>query len=156
VMGSGKMVVRSTLGGIPVWTRDATANDSDKTFTVPANKRWRLLSIWAQIDCTATAGNRVLGATIGNGADVIFPVIYTGSITASQQGVIKSFIALTASTTPQYAPKLNQDAANVVAINALPELWLPAGHTIRVWDRGAIDAAADDMTVILHYEELDV
>jgi len=34
-------------------------------------------------------------------------------------------------------------------------LLLPEGYTIRLYDRSAIDAAADDMIIVLHYVEYD-
>jgi len=35
------------------------------------------------------------------------------------------------------------------------DIILTAGMYIRVWDSAAIDAAADDLTVVLHYVEYD-
>jgi len=37
-----------------------------------------------------------------------------------------------------------------------PDVILTAGMAIRVWDLTAVDAAADDMVVVLHYIEYDV
>lgn len=142
--------------GTPKWVRDATLNDSDKSFTVPAGKIWDMRSIDGLILATAAVGNRVLIITITDGTDVLWVSNYTGSIAASQYGFISANVAQ-GSTTTNLVPPWNNPTLNVnVAVQSpLPNHILPAGYVIRVYDRAAIDAAADDLTVVLHYVEYD-
>ena len=48
----------ASLIGIPQLQADEAANDSDKSFTVPAGRMWELTSIWVELVSTATVGNR--------------------------------------------------------------------------------------------------
>ena len=143
--------------GTPKWVRDATANDSDKSFTVPAGKVWRLLGIYAYISCTATVGNRVLAAAITDGTNAFYTSGGTAGITASQTGQL---FLMTAANATQSA-SIHRSLANVATIvnvqmnEILPDVVLSAGYVVRVWDAGVADVAADDLTVVLHYVEYD-
>ncbi len=126
---------------------DATLNDSDKTFTVPTGKQWRLQSILATLIATATVGNRQLDVLLTDGSDnVVAKYMAAAVITASQ------------TRTVIFAPAHPQDAA----FNAAGVMYrmladgfvLPAGFKVRVYDSAAIDAAADDLTVRLLVEEM--
>lgn len=143
--------------GTPTWVRDATANDSDKSFTVPTGKLWCLKAIEACLTCTATVGNRVLSAVITNGVNQIHSLWQSASITASQVGVVYGATSLgTPSTTASRKPTLaGGDSVNVAINDSLPDMVLPAGYVIRVYDSAAIDPAADDLIVVLHYVEYD-
>lgn len=121
-------------------TRDAAANDSNKTFTVPAGKRWNLLYANVELISTATAGNRqivlqILDATAGN---VMFEAV---------AGLVHSN-----NTTREYnfgsgLPRETAEVAGQVAVPIPENLILGAGMAIKVFDSAAIAAAADDMTV---------
>lgn len=141
--------------GTVKWVRDATANDSDKTFTVPAGKIWDIKSITALISCTATVGNRSLVAIFNDGASDIFAVAKTASITAGQTGVMGVWQGAASSTSTNDLPLYSGGASNVARISPIPTILLAAGYTITVKDVAAIDPAADDMTVVLHYVEYD-
>ena len=142
--------------GTPKWARDATLNDSDKSFTVPAGKIWVLKRVYAQLVCTATVGNRLLQATFTNGTDIVFMSPKTGNITASQTGVLVfGYDIYGSATAVQYAPKLDTTSPNVIAAFSTGELVLPAGYVMRVYDSAAVDAAADDLTVLYEYVEYD-
>jgi len=143
-------------GGTPKWTRDAALNDSDKSFTVPAGKVWEMRSVHGEIGCTGTVGNRSLMVQITNGTDAVDSSPKTASITATQYGVIKaSYGGAVFSTTAGFVPRLDGTApsAGTAYGNSVP-LLLP-GYVVRVYDVAAIDAAADDLTVVLHYIEYD-
>jgi len=133
--------------GTPKWTLDATANDSDKTvYTVPAGKVAYLNSCWVLFVTSATVGNRKLYFEISDGASVVF--------------VATHYISLTAGLTTRhvftpYAVNSTSVGANATAYCGTGELILPAGYTVRLYDAAAVDAAADDMTVALHYMEYD-
>lgn len=140
--------------GTPTWTRDATANDSDKAFTVPAGKIWHLKSIYAQLVCTATVGTRLFGAVITNGTDTVLSVVRIGG-TASQTVTYRAYFGAYDTTTVASNPTLVLGTPDASYRVSIPDLMLPAGYVIRIYDTAAIDAAADDMTVVLHYVEYD-
>jgi hypothetical protein len=156
-MGREKVVARTYPAGNLVWVRDATLNDSDKSFTVPANKRWNVRYIHGEITCTATVGNRSLAIIINDGTNNVLAAPKTANITASQTGVINAYSdGGIFATTAGYVPLLSAATPNVGTAASIGAMILPAGYVIRVYDFAAVDAAADDMTVVLQYEELDV
>ena len=138
--------------GTPTWVRDATLNDSDKSFSVPVGKMWKILGMQHTLTTSATVGNRTLTVIITNGTDQVWRVFQSTSLQA-------------ASTTYQYFivpgnPALTGAAGGpssvLITMGPVPdELLLPAGYVVRVYDFAAIDAAADDLTVVLHYVEYD-
>lgn len=124
---------------------DVVANDSDKTFTVPAAKQWLVKSVYAKLVSTATAGNRQLDVLFTDGSDNIVAKYVAGAVQA-------------ASLTREYvfAPHHPQETAFTggVMLRALADDFvLPAGYKIRVYDSSAIDAAADDLDVHVLVEE---
>jgi len=136
-------------GGTPKWVRDATANDSDKSFTVPAGKVWEMLFMSGDLSTTATVGNRVLVIAIAPDGTNSVRQIISGSIAASGTagcivtcGSVTSIITLALTTTTRYTVGVSR-------------MLLPAGAVIRIYDAATIDAAADDLTVVLHYIEYD-
>ena len=143
--------------GTPTWVRDATLNDSDKSFTVPAGKVWVLSQVMATLVATATAGNRVLTAMITNGTNAVHTSKPTGNIAASGSGTLCLSTTFSVSTAPHR--RISDDAVSASAVGLSDSLpypcVLPAGYVVRVWDVAAIDAAADDLTVVLHYVEYD-
>jgi hypothetical protein len=125
---------------------DATADDSDKTYVVPAGKAWLLRSVYAQLVSTATVGNRQLDILLTDGSDNALARYKAGAVQA-------------ASLTREYvfAPQHPQETGftGTTMLRALGEgLILPAGYKVRVFDSAAIAAAADDLTVRILVEEL--
>ena len=146
---------RTAPGGTPKVTYDATANDSDKTFTVPAGKTWEVISIRVQLTCTATVGTRLLTILITDGTNVIARTARI-QLTASQIGnqVWSCLMGNYSASVPTRT--LDDSAANNAQnSDSCPIQFLNAGYTIRALDSAAIDAAADDMIVIIHYIEYD-
>lgn len=140
------------------WTRDATADDSDKSFTVPTGKIWKVLTILWDIQCSATVGNRTVMVSITNGTSVVWVSPKSGNITASQKAVSGLVPGLPHKTDESYYNILDGTTAGTGAgvWAHLPfEMYLPAGYVIRVWDSAAVAAAADDMVVVIHYIEYD-
>lgn len=149
--------VRTYPGGRPVWTRDATLNDSDKSFTVPAGKVWAVYYIRGDLTTTATVGNRVLVIRISDGTNYVRGMVRTTSIAASKTGVCvyeEGGIGTTTNTTNYETPE-NGASPDVLTVHGGCAMYLPAGYVIRVYDIAAVDAAADDLTVVLHYLEYD-
>jgi len=124
---------------------DSLVDDSDKTFTVPVGREWRLQMLSTSLVSSAVVGNRQLKVEIGDGANLLWS---------------KSFGAVqAASLTRRYmgAADLPDDVAFDADGNIRMQLsgWvLPTGCTVRVYDSAAIDATHDDMTVRLLVEEM--
>ncbi len=128
--------------------RDATANDSDKTFTVPAGRLWWVHYIYVLLVTTATVGTRRI------------------EIILSQDGTNDSYVQTTtasqaASLTRHYnfLPGSLADsffANGTIGLHIPQHTLLPPAGTVRIHDTAAVDAAADDMTVVLTYDEITV
>jgi len=146
--------------GKPTWTRDVAMNDSDKTFTVPTGKIWHILGIRVEYTATATVGNRNIRIVIRNTNNDVLEVF--GKITglAASQLAMLSFKFeggyQNSGDNILHLMDLTSFASwNVSAFGDLPYLILPAAYNIRIYDVAAIDAAADDMWVVLEYIEYD-
>ena len=119
--------------------KDTAANDSDKSWTVPAGEYWKLLSLRAVLVSTAAAGNRQLCIEISDGTDVILRIIPGGTQAASLTRYYNFAIGMT---------HLTAFIDNTHITSPLPsELMLLPGYVVRVYDKTAIDAAADDLSV---------
>lgn len=139
-----------------VWYFDDTANDSDKSFTVPAGKIVMPFFVAATLACTATVGNRSLRMTISDGTNLIYKTTFQASVAASQTGTLYVEPGPYASSTTARPGPGSSDTANVTLSVTMPSpLYLKAGYIIHVWDRAAIDPAADDMTWTIGYIEYD-
>ncbi len=119
---------------------DETADDSDKTFTVPASTEWQILWIWVELVTTVAAGDRQMVIQIQDtGADVI--------------GEIRAGVVQAASLTRNYmfapavADLLGFRDTVFLMTPIPPTLILQAGDIVRVYDNAAIAAATDDMVV---------
>lgn len=125
---------------------DITLNDSNKTFTVPENKTWRLLYGNFVLATSADVGNRIMRVDI---KDNSLNVLYTTFASAVQA----------ASLTEDYSLGRFATAAEPRAgSHELPipeDLFLPAGFQISIKDEAAIAATADDLTIFLLVEEYD-
>lgn len=122
--------------------RDATVNDSSKTFVVPAGQVWIVTHINAKLVATATVGNRRLRVRATDGSD--------NELSISEAGA--TFPASQTETADFYpgAPDQTTEVADTLKV-AMPILILLPGHKLIVEDGAAIDAAADDLTVAFIY-----
>jgi len=149
-----EMQVRMVPGGTPTWVRDATTNNSDKTFTVPAGKVWSMCGLLAQITASATVGGRIMAIQITDGTNLLETMPPLGAVAATQVGAYSlqfgnGPIGTTALAVIDWAT-INAGRQHCT----FPTLLLP-GYVIHVYDHAAIDAAADDLIVVLHYIEYD-
>ena len=126
---------------------DSTANDSDKSFTVPVGKVWQLLWVRYRISTTATVGNRIMAVYITNGVNNIASGTVSAVIAASKVGVGMYGFGVGLGTT-----SMNADVSTE---GPLPLMYLPAGTVIRIYDIAAMDATGDDLEVTLNYVEYD-
>jgi hypothetical protein len=143
--------------GTPTWVRDATANDSDKSYTVPNGKYWVMKFCGAEILNTATVGNRSLCLQIFDAsADCVYSSSATAAIAASQRGSL-GVIFGDSNITPYTTARrfVSTSMPNVSLVEAAPPMVLEAGYSVRLRDIQSIDIAADDLTAILHYVEYD-
>jgi len=145
---------RTRPGGRVVWVYDATLDDSDKTFTVPVGKMWLLKEAYHEGLASAVVGVRNYAIVVSNGVNNIFRTP-TLQYSANQTG------AQLASTTfdnhSAAIPTVNLAGVAIITgqTTFLPEMLLPAGYTVRMYDFTAIDAAGDHMFCVLHYIEYD-
>jgi len=127
------------------YTYNATADDSDKTFTVPNGKTWRLDWLHVILVTTATVGNRQVEVSITDASDVMRIDFHAGATQA-------------ASLTRHYVfqPGIYRETTftdNEIQVSIPMNMILPAGWKIRVRDTTATAAAADDMTVSFQVTE---
>jgi hypothetical protein len=146
---------RTRPGGRVVHIRDVTANNSNKTFTVPVGKMWEMRLIFATLLATAVVGNRALVVDIGNGvANIWYCVRPLNAAATESVGVAYSPWKSTADNVGLLRIDTG-DALTRIQRDFLPPFILPAGYTIRIWDTTAVDPAGDDLCVVLHYIEYD-
>lgn len=128
------------------WTRDYALNDSDKSFTVPTGKIWKPLMIQIDFTASGTVGNRVIAVNIAYNGTNYEGYFAGGSVAASAHvWYVIGFQGITDDLTT---------AARTIA-QGVPEIYLPAGAIIRVYDSAAIDVNADDLGIVFHYIEYD-
>jgi len=141
--------------GVNSLYRDATLNDSDKTITVPSGKLWRLRYIHAELTTTATVGNRVLKGFLSDGTNIFYAIPPTSVVAASKDSVLETFMTATYTTTVAQVPQLDGSNPDVATRSPMPDVILSAGSTIRIYDSAAVDPAADDLLVVITYQEYD-
>lgn len=141
--GSGPGTVTEPLVADDSWRVSTqsftTTDDSDVTFTVPALTEWQILSIYVSLTSTATAGNRQMSVRFLDASDNIIGNVRAGIVQAASLTRVY-----------QFAPGVPQDAAfrdtDYLAVSMMPMLLAP-GQKVRILDKAAIAAAADDMVV---------
>lgn len=141
VDGIGRLIVAPSF--VPGLSAEEAANDSDKSFAVPASTEWIIKSIWVELITTATGGDRQMEIQVqDDSADVIMSM---------RAGIVQ---AASLTYTYLFAPNVADLTVlrDVDYLSTLiPELWLPAAYVVRVFDNNAVDAAADDMVVQIRY-----
>jgi hypothetical protein len=115
---------------------EETQNDSDKMFVVPASTEWQILSIWVELVTTADVGNRQVTIEMQDDAGDIIGSFNAGAVQAAS--LTRNYM---------FAPGLEAMAAfvGIYLSTPLPQIFLPAGFKVRVYDSAAIAVAADDM-----------
>ena len=143
VNDDGQLIVAPAwVPGIDI---DVDANDSDKPLPVTALKEWILDSVWVKLATTVTATVRQIVVEIQDGSANVIARFVAG---ATQDVSITRYYL--------FAPGIATSAAFIDTdhlTTPIPELHLPAGYVIRVYDKNAVDAAADDMEVTIRYRE---
>jgi len=128
-------------------TQDEDANDSDKTFTVPASQEWQLLWIWVEYaSFTGTAANptRQLELQMLDSGDDVIGTLHPGKTQTNGQSYNYMFAP--------GLPDLTSFRDTSYLLTPIPTtLFLAAGQKLRVWDNNAADAGNDDMNVQIQY-----
>jgi len=135
-------VFNSNDAGVFRVLKEHSLNDSDKSFIVPSGFFWEIDSIHIDFTATATSGSRQIAIEISDeDGDVVYRII--------------SNLANTASIQTDYIFQSNLNVFSVLSTIATGPLLktVSPGWTIRVLDALAVDAAADDMLVSIHYKE---
>jgi len=123
---------------------DTGLNDSDKVIALSTELLNRVLSVHVQLTATATAGNRRAQVMArDSGGNILW---------ASQPTAVQA-----ANLAYEYTFAVGLAVDDSAALNTfvrvpLPYSWLPSSADLRIRDIGAVDAAADDMTVRVVYE----
>ncbi|MBU2177436.1 MAG: hypothetical protein KJ556_20280 [Gammaproteobacteria bacterium] len=131
-------------GWLAALSADEAADDSDKTFTVTAAQEWQIQSIWVELTSSADAGNRQLCVELQDSASDVIGQWRAGAVQAASLTRYYMFsqapLDLTAFRDTDYL------------CTPIAPLTLPPGYKIRVYDKAAIAAAADDMIIQLAYQ----
>lgn len=130
---------QSALDWIPLKLSDITADDSDKSFTVPANRVWELKWVWVELISSGDVGNRQLTLQIQDNTGDVIATLKSGAVQAASVTCNYLFAPGVADLTAF------RDTAFMT--NPMPEFMLPQNYIVRVFDGAAIAAAADDMVV---------
>lgn len=134
------------LVGKPVLQIDEAANDSDKTFTVPANTVWTPFTIWVELISDATVGNRQMALQFRDGSDDVIAEVRAGAVQAAS--ITRHYLFST--TGVDLTGFRDTDWLST----PMPFIPLPETFDIRVYDKAAVAAAADDMVVQMMVQEL--
>ena len=127
---------------------DTASNDSDKKFTVDANQMWQISWIFASLGTSGTGGNRIMQLDIDDDA-------------GNTIWVVSALNVHTAGTTEYYIfQPLGQEPVETVAtrhwLPIPPELCLPAGYGLRIYDVATIDPSADELIIKMMINRYDV
>lgn len=131
--------MQDLLSWTPTVQADTTADDSDKTITVPTGEIWQVQTIYVDYTSTSTAGNRQLVVQFRDDSDNIVGEARAG---ATQAASLQYFYTFSLTGADMTAVR-DTDQLSV----GLPLMTLQSGYDIRIFDNNAVAAAADDMTV---------
>lgn len=129
-------------------TVDVTLNDSDKTFTVPADRLWWIHLIHIDFISTASGGDRVIRMFItADGTNTML----SHHLPLAQAANLNRRYTF-APTYPE-----NTGFNGFDALLPLPSrLLIPAGGTLRILDNNVVDLTGDDMLIRIQHDEIVV
>jgi len=129
-------------------TYDATANDSDKTFTAPENELWRICHAHVALVSTATVGNRQITVVVKDADGNIIVDLVAGAVQAASLTRHYGFL--------QGIYRETSFVGSELQVPLPIDCYVVPGGSIRFYDSAAVDAAADDMTVSFQFEKYKV
>lgn len=118
---------------------DATADDSDKSFSPPANETWKLNSVFVKMVTSAVVGNRQICIEVSSPAGVVIGRISAGAVQAAS--TTRYYLCMQG--TFRETAFINEDIQIPIPMDS----YIVPGAALRVYDSAAIDATHDDMTV---------
>jgi hypothetical protein len=128
---------------------DTIANSSDKVITIPAGYTWIILGIRVTFVSSASTGNRQLVIQFRDESNNVLFDVRAGAVQAA--GVTRYYNF--GSGMPDMTSFRDTDYLST----PLPSGFrLDEGFDIRVYDKSAIDASADDMTIAITYLSVPV
>ena len=143
VTGNPYLVTTSTTSNLKAVSHESytstTANDIDKTRTIPSGQRWLIKSVYADYTPGTTGADRYVEATYTDSA---------GNILA--KSTTSTTMVKTTQRFIEFAPGNAHSTGQGSVITApLPEGALTAGQKIRV--RAVNAVATDDLTIGINY-----
>jgi len=140
----------SPPGGLSDLTlvEDLTDNDSNKIISIPANTRYKLLSLYVEYEASSTTGNRNVEVRFRNSDNEVFldirmnPAITAGSFRRL------NFYPGAGNTFDQF-----EGGSGYMSMSSLI---MPGGCDIHILDTGAIDVSSDKMLIYLLVQEWTV
>lgn len=128
--------------------RDAAANDSDKSWTVPGNEIWKLNWAHVTLATSADVGNRRIEMAVSDAAGDEVMDLVAGAVQAASTTVHYGFLQGIFRETTVVGGELQ--------VPMPIDLYLEPGFTLRFFDSATIAAGADDMTVSFQYQRFVV
>jgi hypothetical protein len=119
---------------------DEAADDSDKSLTVPASTEYKILWIWVELTTTGDVGNRQMAVQIQDSSKDVVAEWRAGAVQAASLTRYYSFA-------PGAGDLTSFRDTDYLMTPIPPDLVLPAGYIVRVYDKTAVKPAADDMVV---------
>lgn len=122
---------------------DDTANDSNKSWTVPSNELWKITHAHVILTTTATVGNRQIFMVLRDESGNLIMDIAAGAVQAASLTRHYGFM--------QGIYRETAFISNEIQVPMPIDCYLGPGYTLQFFDGSAIDAAADDMVVSFQY-----
>ena len=151
LLGVAENLLRKSraLVGQPKLQVDEAANDSDKSFTVPADTYWEVQSIWVEYISDANAGTRLVAVEYQDSAADVVGKIQVAPATVHDESKTRNYFFC------QGVVDLLDFRDTDFIMLQLPKIILPAAFVVRVFDKATIAAATDDMVVQMLVLEYD-
>lgn len=145
--------VNVTLKGDIIKYQDTTADDQDKTFTVPEGKTWDIQMIATKYISNASVGDRKIGFVISD--ETAEKLIQTMSTTAQPASKTQYYFCNPEQSTAYFAASAGglQQAQHFLPIG---KFTLQAGYTINIKESNESGDAGDDMVCTIIVNEKQV
>ena len=127
---------------------EESANDSDKTITIPSTEIWEILWIYVYFVTTGTVGSRYIQLSFLDDSDDIIFFAFSPNAQVASTGEYYTFYSL--------GQEHIETSASRHFIPIPPTSYLPPGYKIRIRDGSAVDAAADDLNIQMMVNRYDV
>ncbi len=147
--GINDFISSATVNVPPIASQfDDTANDSDKSFTVPTNELWFLNWLHVIYVSSGDVGNRQLLLEVNDADGNTLIDQHAGAVQAASQTRHYGFL--------QGIYRETTFVDNSLQVSMPKDLYLGPGYVLRVYDDEAVAAAADDMTISFQYQKFTV